>query len=147
MTLTREELLRGKALIEESFRRPWHYEEFHIDCVTCEGGTTSPCNGKEFTECTNPECDGTHSPATFVMAGDDYVVATIDVPGVSSVADKNGACICWLRNHATELIAGNLALNELRGALVFLCSDPSVAATRERIIEYAESLGWKRPSP
>ena len=98
MKLTREELARGKKLLQESFRCPWHYKQYEIECSTCEGGTTSVCNGKEFVECPNPECDGLHTPCTFIESPDEYpadserpqVVATIDVPGLSTLAEKNG---------------------------------------------------------
>jgi hypothetical protein len=162
--LTREELAHGRALLEAAFGGPWRYTEFEIECSTCEGGTTSVCDGKKFVECMNPECDGTHAPCTFVEAPEQYpgeseeyraqVVATIDVPGLSCLAEKNGEAICWLRNNAEALIEAREQLNEFAAALAWLSTDLrhtelSIGLAREsapgavqRMIDYAKSLGW-----
>lgn len=162
--LTREELAHGRALLEAAFDGPWRYTEFAIECSTCRGGTTDVCNGKEFVSCTNPECDGSDAPCTFVEAPEQYpgesdeyraqVVATIDVPGLSTLAEKNGEAICWLRNNADALIAAREQLDEFAAALTWLSTDMRhtelcIGLTRDgaygavqRVIEYAKSLGW-----
>jgi len=154
MSLTREQLLHGKKLLEESFLCPWYYKQYEIECGTCAGGTTSVCNGKEYVECPNPECDGSHVPCTFVESPKEYpdgqVVATIDVPGFSDLAEKNGECICWLRNNATTLIDAYEELLILTAALTWLSQRDGVlipartAAPIASVIAYAESLGWSK---
>ncbi len=158
--LTREELAHGRALLEAAFDGPWRYTQFEIECSTCKGGTTSVCNGKEFVSCTNPECDGSDTPCTFIEAPEQYpgesdeyraqVVATIDVPGLSCLAEKNGEAICWLRNNAESLIAAREQLNEFGAALAWLSTNReyqtiSIVTSSEavlRVIGYAKSLGW-----
>jgi len=152
MSLTRQQLLHGKKLLEESFRCPWHYKQYEIECGTCAGGTTGVCNGKEYVECPNPECDGSHVPCTFVESPTEYpdgqVVATIDVPGFSDLAEKNGECICWLRNEGLRLIDGNLLLLDLKEAMEFIGNNAPdgevVCRTTAETIAYAESLGWSK---
>lgn len=162
--LTREELARGRALIEAAFDGPWRYTQFEIECSTCEGGTTSVCDGKEFVSCTNPECDGSHTPCTFVEAPKAYpgesgeyhaqVVATIDVPGLSTLAEKNGEAICWLRNEGAALIEAHEMLLDLRSAIEFIAdreehapgSGPAVRKV-EDLVGYAKSLGWTGGTP
>ena len=157
-TLTREELARGRELLKSAFVGPWRYQQFEIECRRCD----SYEQGITDTECTNPECDGDDVPATFVEAPKAYpgeseeyaaqVVATIDVPGLSCIAQNNGEAICWLRNNAEALIAAREQLDEFGEALVWLStvngptfsirtSEDAVART----IAYAKSLGWVRP--
>jgi len=156
--LTREELAHGRALLEAAFDGPWRYTEFEIECSVCQGGTTSVCDGKKFVSCTNPECDGLNVPCIFVEAPEQYpgesteyqaqVVATIDVPGLSCLAVKNGEAICWLRNEASALIAANELLLELRSALEFIAACerqhgwPMTVKNGDDVVAYAKSLGW-----
>jgi len=99
--LTPEDLAHGRALIEEAFRAPWTYSRWEIDCDACSADG----------DCSNPECDGVSVPSTTIEALEEYpsppgqIVAQFSVPGISSLADSNGAAICWLRNHAELLIA------------------------------------------
>ena len=148
--LTREELARGRRLVEDAFDGPWRYTQFRIDCACAEGLTDDE-------ECQNPECDGDSVPATFVEAPEAYpadakrpqVVATIEVPGLSDLAEKNGEAICWLRNNAEALIAARDQLNELTAALAW-CSQSTfqvriptdTTLTVEGVLAYAKSLGW-----
>lgn len=152
--ITRDLITEGRTLLEKSFRCPWHYKQWLIECSACDGGTTQG-------ECVNPECDGDSAPATFVVSPDEYpaypddpqVVATIDVPGLSDLAEHNGQCICWLRNNATALLDRAEAALDLEEALVFIGENSpppdecrAVEAARSGgILDYARSLGWRRP--
>lgn len=158
--LTREELTRGRALLQAAFTGPWRYTQFEIECNACENGIGP--------ECINPECGGAGGgvPATFVEAPKAYppddkrpqIVATIEVPGLSDLAQQNGEAICWLRNNAETLIAAREQLMLFAEALTWLSTDLrhteiSLGLTREgatgavqRTIDYAKSLGWN-PTP
>ncbi len=113
MTLTREELARGRDLLKAAFDGPWRYNQWEIECASCNGG--------EGPECVNPECSGAGGgpPVTFVEAPHQYpaddecpqVVATIDVPGMSDLAQQNGEAICWLRNGGPALIAASAGVH------------------------------------
>ncbi len=127
--LTRKELAHGRKLVEAAFTGPWRYKQFEIECRRCD----SYEQGLTDTECTNPECNGEDVPCTFVEApraypgeSDEYraqVVATIDVPGLSELAEKNGEAICWLRNNATALLD---------------------AYERQLDMQDADTIGWSR---
>jgi hypothetical protein len=151
--LTRAELAHGRKLLDEAFDGPWRYKQFEIECGVCEGTV----DGQE--DCTNPECTGAGGgvPATFVEAPEAYpgeseeylaqVVATIDVPGLSCLAEKNGEAICWLRNEAAALLDAHEKLLDLKEALEFIAeweraNSGSVTARGGSVIEYAKSLGW-----
>jgi len=148
--LTREELAHGRALLQAAFSGPWSYSEWQIECGACADDG----------ECSIPECDGSHVPNTTIEALEAYpsppgqVVAQISVPGLSSLADKNGEAICWLRNNAESLIAAREQLDLFAEALAWLSTDlghtqlcigisgdGKYGAVR-RAIEYAKSLGW-----
>jgi hypothetical protein len=153
--LTRAEIAHGRKLLEQAFEGPWRYNQWQVECRACEGGTTY--NSDLEGECVNPDCDGTHVPATWVEAPEAYpasdkrpqVVATIEVPGIDTLAQANGECICWLRNNAEALLEAREQLDDLVSALAY-CSSvgkavlPSPAATVASVLTYAESLGWKR---
>lgn len=152
--LTREELAHGRALLKAAFDGPWRYTQFEIECSACN----SYEQGLTDTECANPECNGEEVPATFVEApraypgeSDEYraqVVATIDVPGLSCLAEKNGEAICWLRNEGPALIDASELLLELRAALAFIAAHerhqgwPITIRGADDLIPYAKSLGW-----
>jgi len=148
--LTREELARGRRLIEEAFDGPWRYTQFRIDCACAEGLVDD-------LECQNPECDGDSVPATFVEAPEQYpaddkrpqVVATIEVPGLSDLAEKNGEAICWLRNQALALLDSYEKILDLREALDHISNYERERGCPPTLrggdpISYAKSLGWKR---
>lgn len=153
--LTRAELAHGRALLQAAFEGPWRYTQFEIEC--------EPCNGGDSEACVNPECTGAGGgvPATFVEAPEAYpasdtrpqVVATIEVPGLSSLAQQNGEAICWLRNQATDLISAHELLLDLRDAIEFIAdreehapgSGPSIRDAAG-LLRYAKQLGWT-PSP
>ncbi len=154
--LTRTELARGRKLVEAAFTGPWRYNQWNIECPACEGGTTSTTDDGS---CTHPACDGTEVPATFVEAPQQYpedekrpqIVAMIEVPGIDTLAEANGECICWLRNNAAELIAAKDQLELMTSALTWLyCHEArapiSQLDTVGSVFAYAESLGWKRDS-
>jgi len=151
--LTRKDLAHGRKLVEAAFAGPWRYNQWQVECRACEGGTTY--NSELEGECTNPDCDGTHVPATWVEAPEAYpasdkhpqVVATIEVPGIDTLAQANGECICWLRNNAEALLDAREQLNELASALAWLSStghqvSPSASASIASVLAYAKSLGW-----
>jgi hypothetical protein len=151
--LTREELAHGRQLIEAAFAGPWQYSQFEIECQRCDAYQ----QGSSEQECVNPECDGTHVPATFVEAPaatpsdlkHPLVVATIDVPGVSTWAEKNGEAICWAHNNMDALLSANELLLEMGEALAWLFVSghtPPPGATRaiDSVINYAKGLGWRR---
>lgn len=154
--LTREDLAHGRALINEAFEGVWTYKRFMIECAICEGKVDSE------EECTNPECEGAGggSPCTFVQAPECYpaskehpdyedpqVVATIEVPGIGSLADKNGEAICWMKNNAAALLAAHEQLLEAGEALSWLFAHghplPPMRAVSS-LLNYAESIGWER---
>jgi hypothetical protein len=155
--LTRSELARGRALVERAFDGPWRYTQFEIECASCNGG--------DGPECVNPECSGAGGgpPATFVEAPEQYpasdkhpqIVATIEVPGISDLAQQNGECICWLRNNATALIEAKEKLDEMVAALAWLTNiaglphPPQIFMhpqhTVETVLDYARGQGWKGP--
>lgn len=155
MTLTRAELAHGRKLVEAAFEGPWRYNQWHVECRACEGGTVY--NSDLEGDCTNPQCDGAHVPATFVEAPRAYpesetrpqVVATIEVPGIDTLAQANGECICWLRNNATELISAKEQLELMVRALLY-CYQVEARApigqldAIDSVLAYAESLGWSR---
>jgi hypothetical protein len=154
--LTREELAHGRALLKAAFDGPWRYTQFEIEC--------GPCNGGDSESCSNPECTGAGGgpPATFVEAPKAYpasdkrpqIVATIEVPGISDLAQQNGEAICWLRNNAEALIAGREQLDLFEQALRWLSTSLghmtyTMGLTDDgghgwvlRTISYAKSLGW-----
>ena len=150
--LTRTELARGRKLLEEAFDGPWRYKQYQIECGACEGTV----DGLE--DCTNPECTGAGGgvPATFVEAPEQYpareerpqVVATIEVPGLSDLAEKNGEAICWLRNEALALLEAHEKLLELRDALEFIAewerANGVLTMRGGSVVEYAKALGWRR---
>ncbi len=156
--LTREELARGRELLKAAFVGPWRYKQFEIECRRCD----SYEQGLTDTECTNPECNGEEVPCTFVEAPEAYpndpdypqVVATIDVPGLSCIAEQNGEAICWLRNHGEALISAREQLDKFAEALTWLSTDMGhtelcVGLTHDgaygavqRVLDYAKSLGW-----
>lgn len=94
-------------------------------------------------------------PCTFVEAPTEYpdgqVVTTIDVPGFSDLAEKNGECICWLRNEGLRLIDDNLLLLDLQEALEFIGDNTPDGEIARRstadIVAYAKSLGWRKDQP
>lgn len=150
-----EELERGKLLLKEAFEGPWRYKQFEIECGECRQYR----NGDTDVDCTNPECTGEDVPCTFVEAPEAYprypespqIVATIEVPGLSDLAEKNGECICWLRNEAGALILAYEQLLELRSALEFVAEHerhqgwPLTIRNSGDVVAYAKSLGWKGP--
>jgi hypothetical protein len=87
-----------RELEAKAFRAPWAYDAWEIECPTCKNGD----------ECANPECDGDAIPCTMIESPEEYpdgqTVALVTVPGLSSLADANGAFIVALRNAATELL-------------------------------------------
>lgn len=152
--LTREELAHGRALLEAAFEGTWTYQRFEIECSVCREGLGGD------SECTHPDCDGSHVPATFVEAPECYpaskehpdhespqVVATIEVPGIETLAAKNGECICWMHNNGPALMAAYAELLEIDEALAWLCMRgqplPPLEAAQS-VIDYAKSLGWQR---
>ena len=154
MTLTRKELARGRKLIEAAFTGPWRYNEWNIECPACEGGTTSTTDDGS---CTHPACDGTEVPATFVEAPHQYpeddarpqIVAMIEVPGIDTLAQANGECICWLRNNATAMLDSYEKLLDLKEALEFIAEferkqQQHATAPNGDVVAYAESLGWRQ---
>lgn len=154
--LTREELAHGRALILAAFSGPWRYRQFLIECGVCEGYV------EDADECTNPECTGSGggAPCTFVEAPECYpaskeepdnehpqVVATIDVPGLSCLAEKNGEAICWMHNNADALMSAHEELLDLGVALSWLFAKGQPLPPMEAVasvIDYAKSLGWER---
>ncbi len=158
--LTREELAHGRALLEAAFTGPWRYKQFEIECGACRAHEQG-AKGDGVPECTNPECSSNMGdgevPCTFVEAPECYpndpdypqVVATIDVPGLSTLAEKNGEAICWLRNEAPLLIEAAELLLDLRGAIDFVADrerraglTPTIAHSGS-IVDYAKRLGWR----
>lgn len=150
--LTREDLAKGRALIAAAFEGTWTYSKFEIECRVCASGDGD--------DCSNPDCDGAHVPCTFVQAPECYpaskeepdhedpqVVATIEVPGIETLANANGEAICWMHNNAAALLAAHEELLELGEALAWLfCAGhrlPPVGAVNS-VIAYAKSLGWER---
>lgn len=143
--LTREELARGRELLQAAFDGPWTYSEWEIECGACA----------EEEICVNPDCDGAHVPSTTIEALEAYpsppgqVVAQISVPGLQSLADKNGEAICWLRNEGAALIEAHQLLLDLRSAIEFIAdreehapgSGPTILKA-EDLVAYAKSLGW-----
>ena len=101
--LTGEELDEIARLEKEAFRAPWTYAEWQIECSACEGGTST-----EDGSCPNPECDGETMPSTAIESPEEYpngqLVAQFSVPGLSCLADKNGALIVALRNACPALL-------------------------------------------
>lgn len=135
-------LAHGKRLLDAAFSGTWRYTQFRISCDNCDGYTND-------VDCTNPECDGDSVPSTFVEAPEAYpasdkhpqVVATIEVPGISDLAERNGEAICWLKNNGPQLIADAEELAQLKAALTWLMSsdEPNVTPV---VLEFAKSLGW-----
>lgn len=99
-------------LHKQAFRAPWTYDRWEVECEACDGGSDVPESG-----CPDPDCDGTHAPLTCIESPEEYpdgqVVAQFKVPGLLSLADKNGALIVELRNQCAALIAELLAAREL----------------------------------
>jgi hypothetical protein len=125
MTLTEQELDELERLEKEAFRAPWTYANFEVECDTCNAGE----------DCGNPECDGSHVPCTQIESPDEYpdgqVVAQFQVPGISTLADRNGALIVALRNAAPSLLsqareAARLREENARLRLVVETADSSV---------------------
>lgn len=155
LLLTREELAHGRALLEKAFKAPWRYKMFEIECGTCRADR----DGTSEEDCSNPECDGDSVPCVFVESPEEYpadeefpqVVATIDVPGMSCLAEQNGEAICWLRNNAANLIQARDYLDVVSSALAWLSCAPDTSMSRlksvESTIEYALSLGWRPSKP
>lgn len=148
--LTREEIAHGRALLKKAFEGRWRYKEFEIECSACDADG----------ECSNPECDGADVPCTFVEAPEAYpasekrpqVVCTIEVPGISTIADANGEAICWTHNQALRLLDAAERMLDLQEALQFIGNNDPVrecealgAARRGNLLDYAKSLGWKSP--
>lgn len=143
-------------LEREAFRAPWTYDQWEVECSACEGGTNEPETG-----CPNPDCNGANAPIVAVEAPEEYpngqLVAQISVPGLLSLADKNGAMIAQLRNAAPELLrrASQLAAVEaflrehgehLRAAAEFTAAGietemPGHAAARDALTALLLSLG------
>lgn len=114
--------------------------------------------------CTNAECSSNEGdgdvPCTFVEAPQEYpgesdeysaqVVCTIDIPGLSCLAQKNGEAICWLRNNAEALLRSVELLLNLREAIDFVSEYerhqgwPVTVKNADDLVTYAESLGWRR---
>src|SRR4029079_13229885 len=86
-----------ERLDREAFRAPWTYDRWEVECSACDGGADEPEDG-----CPNPDCDGTNAPIVAIESPEEYpdgqLVAQISVPGLLSLADKNGALIVALRN-------------------------------------------------
>lgn len=154
--LTRAELARGRALLQAAFKEPWRYKQFEIECNACENGIGP--------ECINPECTGAGGgvPATFVEAPQEYppddkrpqIVATIEVPGMSDLAQQNGEAICWLRNEGAALIASHELLLDLREAIEFIADREEhapgagpIVRDADGLLRYAKSLGWTGARP
>lgn len=151
--LTREDIAKGRTLLQESFEGPWRYKQFEIECGAC---VSLRDQDTDEVSCANPECNGEDVPCTFIEAPEAYprypdspqVVATIDVPGLSCLAEKNGEAICWLRNNATELLEANEGLRELLECLAWLSSTdkhlpPPAMENALSVLDYAKSLGWR----
>lgn len=123
-----------EALESRAFRAPWTYSKWDIECPTCESEG----------DCNNPECDGAHAPCTTIESPDEYpnrqIVAQFTVPGLSELADRNGAFIVALRNAFPELLAAARERDKLLARVAELEVQLDALRKREKISELLDEF-------